>query len=68
MSIACWIQKARNTHTHTECVTYIVFPLQQRLHERLSTLRYTYIAYIFLKSYVTNVIYRQRSGFDTRAV
>ena len=29
------------THTHTQYVTLIAPPLQQRLHERLSMLRYT---------------------------
>jgi hypothetical protein len=37
---ACWIPKATNTHSH--CVILIVFPLQQRLHERSSMLRLTY--------------------------
>ena len=40
MSIACWITKA--TNTQSECVTLIVFPLQQWLHERASMLSYTY--------------------------
>jgi hypothetical protein len=40
--IACWITKA--THTHSEYVILIAFPLQQWLHERASMLRYTYIA------------------------
>ena len=39
--IACWIPKA--TNTHSEYVILIAFPLQQRLHERASVLRYTYI-------------------------
>ena len=42
MRIACWIHKA--TNTHTGCVILIAFSLQQRLHERASMLRYTYIA------------------------
>ena len=42
MRIACWIPEA--TNTHTSCVILIAFPLQQRLHERTSMLRYTYIA------------------------
>jgi hypothetical protein len=42
MRIACWIPKA--TDTHSGCVIYIDFPLQQWLHERVSLLRYTYIA------------------------
>jgi hypothetical protein len=37
--IACWITKA----THSEYVTSIGFPRQQRLRERASVLYYTYI-------------------------
>jgi hypothetical protein len=44
MRIACWITKA--TNTHSEYVILIAFPLQQWLHERVSMLRYTYIACI----------------------
>jgi len=40
MRIACWIPKAKNTHS--EYVILIVFPLQQWLHERASMLCYTY--------------------------
>ena len=32
------------TNTHSEYVIIIAFPLKQLLHERDSTLRYTYIA------------------------
>jgi hypothetical protein len=42
MRIACWINKA--TNTHTGFVIFIAFPLQQWLQERASLLRYTYIA------------------------
>ena len=42
ISIACWLPKA--TNTRSEYVTLIACPLQQRLHERASMLRYTYIA------------------------
>ena len=42
MRITCWIPKA--TNTHSEYVLLIAFPLQQRLHERASMLRCTYIA------------------------
>jgi hypothetical protein len=42
MTIACWIPKS--TDTHSEYVTLIAFPSQQRLLERASLLRYTYIA------------------------
>jgi hypothetical protein len=42
MRIACWTPKA--TNARTICVILIAFPLQQRLHERVSELRYMYIA------------------------
>ena len=42
LRIACWITKA--TYTHSEYVIPIAFPRQQRLRERASMLRYTYIA------------------------
>jgi len=43
MRIAFWIPKA--TNTHSVCVILVSFPLQQWLNERVSMLRYTYIAY-----------------------
>ena len=39
MRIACWIPKA--TNTHSQYVIFTVFPLQQWLHQRDQTLRYT---------------------------
>ena len=42
MRIACWINKA--TDTHAEYVIIIAFPLQQWLHECATMLRYTHIA------------------------
>jgi hypothetical protein len=42
MRIACWISKA--THTYSEYVILIAFPLQKWLHERALMLRYTCIA------------------------
>jgi hypothetical protein len=36
MRIACWITKA--THTHSQYVTLIAFPLQEWLQERVSIL------------------------------
>ena len=44
MRVACWIFET--TETHPEYVTLIVFPLQQCLQERVSTLRYTYITFL----------------------
>jgi len=41
MRIACWITKATDTHTHTEYVIFIAFPLQQWLHKHASMLRHT---------------------------
>ena len=41
MRVSCWIPEA--TDTHSEYVISIAFPLPQRLHERASMWRYTYI-------------------------
>jgi len=41
MFIAYWIPKL--TNAHSEYVILTAFPLQHLLHERASTLRYTYI-------------------------
>ena len=43
--IACWIPKA--TNKHLENITLTPFPLQQWLHDRASTLRYTYTVVLF---------------------
>jgi hypothetical protein len=42
MHIACWIPTA--TNRQTGCVIFIVFPLQQWLHERNSMWRFMYFA------------------------
>ena len=42
MRTACWIPKA--THTHSEHVIFIAFPLLQYLSERASVLRDMYVA------------------------
>jgi len=42
MPNACWITRA--TSTHSEYVILIAVPLQQWVHERVSVLRYTYLA------------------------
>jgi len=42
MCIACWIDKA--TNTHSEYIILFAFSLQQWLQERTLILRYTYIA------------------------
>jgi hypothetical protein len=44
MRVAFWIPKA--TNTLSEYVILIAFPLHQRLHERLSLLRYTYSGWL----------------------
>ena len=49
--ITCWIIKV--TDTNSEYVIFIVFPLQQWLHEGVWILRYTYIACL-VNSKVTN--------------
>ena len=48
MRIACWINKA--IQTHSEYVILIAFPLQQWSRERASMLRYTYIACLLFTS------------------
>jgi hypothetical protein len=48
LRIAFWLSKA--TNTHSGYVIFIVFPLQQWLHERASLLCYTYtvcLVYLF---------------------
>jgi len=45
MRIACWIPKATNTYSYH--VILIAFPLQRWLHDRVSVLRFTYIACLF---------------------
>jgi hypothetical protein len=42
MCVTWWIPNA--TNTHSEYVTLIALPLQQRLHQRSLLLGYTYIA------------------------
>ena len=42
MRFACWIPKT--THKHSEYVLLIDFPVQQPLHEHVSSLNYTYTA------------------------
>ena len=42
MRISCWVTKV--TNTHSEYVVLIALPRQQWLYERVSVLRYTYIA------------------------
>jgi hypothetical protein len=49
MRNACCITKA--TNTHSEYVVLIAFPLQQRLDERASKLRYTYSTLTVWKIY-----------------
>ena len=44
MHIACWVTKVTHTHTHSEYVILMAFPLQQWLHECSSMLCYTPIA------------------------
>ena len=45
MCITCWITKAKNTHI--EYVILTAFPLQQWLHKRASTLRYSTLPVLF---------------------
>jgi hypothetical protein len=46
MRIACWIPKA--TNINSEHAIIIAFPLQRRLHECASVLRYTHITCLVL--------------------
>ena len=48
--ITCRVTKA--TDIHSEYVILIAFPLQQWLHERASTLRYTYITCCYVLHYI----------------
>jgi hypothetical protein len=48
MRIASWIPKA--TDTHSECIILIASPVQQWLQQRSSLLRYTYTAFIVIRS------------------
>ena len=52
MRIASSIPKA--TNTYSEYVILIAFPLQQRLYERPSILRYTYISCLVFYADVKN--------------
>jgi hypothetical protein len=45
MSVTCRKTKAKNIHP--EYVFVIAFPRQQQLYERVSVIRYTYIACVF---------------------
>ena len=50
MPIACWIPKAKNTHS--QYVIPIAFPIQKLLHERASISSYTYIVcLVYVYSY-----------------
>jgi len=51
MRIVCWIPKA--TNIHTVCLILIAFPLQQLVHERSSTLRFTYITCLVSSYYAS---------------
>jgi hypothetical protein len=56
MRIACWITKAKGTHS--EYVTLIASPMQQRLHERASVLRlYVRLSVLFLHIFRLLYIY-----------
>jgi hypothetical protein len=54
MRIACWIPKA--TNAHLECVIIIVFPLQHRLDERASMLRYRFSACLVFNNFFSNFV------------
>ena len=62
MRFACRITKA--TNTHSECVTFIAFPLQQWLQERASLLRYTYT--VRLVTNATGVVSGRKKSVQVR--
>ena len=62
--IACWIPKA--TNTHTGYVILIAFPLQWRLFECTSMLRYTYTAFLFLSKTSSGDLGSQTIFMQTR--
>ena len=47
--ISRWVPKA--TNTLSKYVIFVVFPLQQRLHERTSVVRYTSIALLVMDTF-----------------
>jgi hypothetical protein len=63
MRVACWKTKAEDTHL--EYVILIAFPRQQRLHERVSMLRYTYIASLAYSANLTRQFRNCRSELLT---
>jgi hypothetical protein len=58
--IPCWIPKA--TNTHSEYVILIAFPLQQRLYERASMLRYMFVACLAPAILPMQYIYSKRDA------
>jgi len=52
LRIACWTSKA--TNAHSEYVTGINFPLQQRLYECVSMLRFTYTVSLAISYSITS--------------
>ena len=59
---ACWITKA--TNTLSEYVILFAFPLQQRLREPASVLRYTSIACLAVFTHGFSYSTEQRTGED----
>jgi hypothetical protein len=59
MCITYWIPKA--TNTHSECIIFIPFPLQQWLHESASVLHYRFIALLVKRNVIQ---YAKRRGSD----
>jgi hypothetical protein len=61
--ISCWTPKA--TNAHSECVTLIPFPLQERLHESSSLLRSCTLSVLF-KSEKHRIWGKLDKGSDVR--
>jgi len=48
MRTTYWLTKATHTHTHTEYIIFITFPMQQCLRERASILCLCYFVIIII--------------------
>ena len=56
MRVACWLTKATNTHSEYVIIIVLFFSLRQWLHERVSVLRYTYIAYHNFSNDISSIL------------
>jgi len=65
MRIACWITESKNTHS--ECVKFMAFPLQQSLNEHHSVLRYNYTTCVarFIHSLFYSCVRKDHKTYST---